>query len=76
MGSQDDAPLGQAAILEYGQGPGRHIEIWSRARPPYWNMVKFHRAEGNGAFSKGVSPWELRTGPHWEIGSLQMELGS
>jgi hypothetical protein len=51
-----------------------HPRHW--ARPPYWNMVKSHRTEGNGVFSKSCVTWNLRIGPHLEIGSLQMELGS
>jgi hypothetical protein len=43
-------------------------------RPPYWNMVKSHRTERNGDFSKSSVTWDLSVGPHLEIGSLQMGL--
>jgi hypothetical protein len=48
-----------------------HPRHW--ARPPYWNMVKFHRTEGNGDFSRSCVTWGLSMGPHLEIGSLWTE---
>jgi hypothetical protein len=44
------------------------------AKPPYWNMVRLHRTEGNGVFSRKCVTWDLSMGPHLEIGSLQMGL--
>jgi hypothetical protein len=49
-----------------------HPRHW--ARPPYWNMVKSHRTEGNGVFSERCVTWDLSMGPHLEIGPLQTDL--
>jgi hypothetical protein len=43
-------------------------------RPPYWNMVMFHRTEGKIVFSRRCVTCDPSMGAHLEIGSLQMGL--